>query len=134
MAELVGGDADEHGNPAVRTIEVLLDEDSERWQVIARLPNARRGFSACACGTKIYFLAGDSRNTDELDTNNSLSSWDAFDVVTRYGEPIHCMGFALPELRRWDSETLSLEERTMPLIDNWGQAVTMPEHPLRWKI
>lgn len=81
----VGGDADEHGNPALRTIEVLHDTDpmDEHWELVAKLPNARRGFSACAAGTKIYFLAGDSRNTDELDTNHSLSSWDAFDVLTR---------------------------------------------------
>ena len=66
-------------------------------------------------GSKIYVFAGDSRITDEEEDGHVVSSWDAFDLATK----------------TWESSSAKQKDRTMPLIDNWGQAValTVKENP-----
>jgi N-acetylneuraminic acid mutarotase len=109
----VGGNVDETESRMTRTIEVLDDESIEhKWDHVTTFPNARVGFSTCAVGTKIYVFAGDARHTDDQDMYHSLSTWDAFDIVTK----------------SWDSSELEEADRTMPLLDNWGQAVAVDLH------
>jgi hypothetical protein len=62
-------------------------------------------------GDRIYVFSGDTRHTDEQDDYHTLSTWDAFNVTTN----------------AWESTRLGPLDRTMPLIENWGQAVAMPE-------
>lgn len=113
----VGGDVDDAGNQTLRTIEVYVDA-TDCWEHVTDFPNARKGFSTCAIGSKIFVFAGDSRNSDEHDDNHSLSTWDAFDI----------------EQRQWESQWRDYRLRTMPLIDNWGQAVAMPGTTAAWQI
>jgi hypothetical protein len=112
---LVGGDVDEAGNQTLRTIEVL-SHDELSWALVTDFPNARCGFSTCSVGTKIYVFSGDSRLTDEHDNDHTFSTWDAFDVCSLV----------------WESSHRGFLDRHMPLIDNWGQAVTMPSSALCW--
>jgi hypothetical protein len=54
-------------------------------------------------------FAGDGRHSDEHEDNLTVSSWDAFDV----------------DSGNWESQNTPYKQRTMPLIDNWGQAVAV---------
>jgi hypothetical protein len=96
----VGGDVDAFGNQTIRTIEVLDDSrglDLAHWELLTEFPNARKGFSTCAVGSKIFVFSGDSRTTDAHDDDMSLSTWDAFDVLTG----------------KWDSQHTDVAHRTM---------------------
>ena len=92
----------------MRTIEALKSDESG-WEHVTDFPNKRRGFSACAVDHKIYVFAGDARHTDDSDDYQTLGTWDAYDTTTR----------------KWDSSSVPDSERTMPLIENWGQAVAV---------
>ena len=59
--------------------------------------------------SKIYVFAGDARHTDDSDDYQTLGTWDAYDTSSG----------------RWDSSSVPDSERTMPLIENWGQAVAV---------
>jgi N-acetylneuraminic acid mutarotase len=107
----VGGDIDDEGADLVRSIEVLHEaaDGGMSWEVVTVFRNARKGFCACAAGSKIYVFAGDGRITDEHEDNQTLSTWDAFDLGTGI----------------WESQHVDSRLRPMPLIDNWGQALAL---------
>jgi len=104
---VVGGDVDEYGNQTIRTIE-RFDLQSGTWVFVTSLKEDRRGFSACAIGSKIYVFAGTvlANKDDFLDSN----TWDAYDV----------------EINTWESD-ISVDQShfKMPAIDSWGQAVAL---------
>lgn len=104
----VGGDVDDEGSPATRTIEVY-DKVSNDWKHVTAFKDERRGFSTSAFESKIYIFGGSS------DVSYELNTWDAYDVINL----------------QWDSD-INLNYEKMPLIDCWGQAVTAPAEKLRW--
>jgi Kelch motif len=104
----VGGDVDDEGIQAIRTIEVF-DKCANSWKIITAFKDERRGFSTSSIGSKIYIFGGSSDESYELNT------WDAYDVVQD----------------QWDSDFYSKYEK-MPVIDCWGQAVTVPPEDVVW--
>lgn len=104
----VGGDKDEEGNQAIRTIE-MFDKVSDNWKIITAFKDERRGFSTSSIGSKIYIFGGSSDEFYELNT------WDAYDVNNF----------------KWDSDLNDKYEK-MPVIDCWGQAVTSPQVKITW--
>lgn len=108
----IGGDIDDKGSIATRTIE-SFNRDENRWEFITAFKDERKGFSTCAVGTKIFIFGGDDAlgNEDRYDCN----TWDCYDVATS----------------KWDSDVLGRTHQ-MPLIDSWGQAVSIPELSLTY--
>jgi Kelch motif len=104
----VGGDVDDEGLQAIRTIEVF-DKCMNSWRIITAFKDERRGFSTSSIGSKIYIFGGSS------DEHYELNTWDAYDVTDG----------------QWDSDLYNKYEK-MPLIDCWGQAVTFPPEDLVW--
>ena len=104
----VGGDVKENGEQAIRTIE-KFDKDMNCWVTVTAFKDERRGFSTSSHGSKIFIFGGSSEE------NYDQNTWDAYDVV---------------ELQ-WDSDLLDKYQK-MPLIDCWGQAVTVPSGKMTW--
>ena len=104
----VGGDVDDEGNPATRTIEVY-DKALNVWKHVTAFKDERMGFSTSSFESKIYIFGGSS------DVSYELNTWDAFDVCNL----------------QWDSD-INLNYEKMPLIDCWGQAVTAPPVKMLW--
>lgn len=104
----VGGDVNDEGTQAIRTIEVF-DKCMNTWRIVTAFKDERRGFSTSAIGSKIYIFGGSS------DEHYELNTWDAYDVTQN----------------QWDSDLYNKYEK-MPLIDCWGQAVTVPPDDIQW--
>jgi hypothetical protein len=108
----VGGDVDEAGDQVTRTIE-RYDEERGQWQLVASFTDERRGFSTCPVGHKIFVFGGSFSQNDNYDSYRD--TWDVFDTRT-------CS---------WESSQSSVYNR-MPVIDDWGQAVTVPSSRITW--
>ena len=101
----VGGDVDSAGKQATRTIEMFNDFTC-RWELVANFKDERKGFSTCAVGSKIYIFGGkDSQNY-------TMNTWDSYEV----------------ERRVWQSDVDKNSCYRMPVIDDWGQAVSVCEN------
>jgi N-acetylneuraminic acid mutarotase len=105
----VGGDVNDAGEQAIRTIE-MFNQDRNCWEHVTAFKDERKGFSTCAIGSKIYIFGG---SCDE--EQYELNTWDAFDVLSH----------------QWDSDTRGQYQK-MPAIDPWGQAVAMPPEEFTW--
>jgi N-acetylneuraminic acid mutarotase len=99
----VGGDMDNAGNLITRTIEKYND-DLNIWEFVTTFKDERRGFSTCAVNHKIYVFGGSFSNGEVYN-----DTWDVFDAI----------------LNIWES-SLTNKYNSMPTIDDWGQAVTLP--------
>lgn len=108
----VGGDVDDRGEQLTRTIEKFNDQ-KQLWEHVASFKDERRGFSTCCVGHKIYVFGGSFNQDDRNETYND--TWDVFNTET-------CS---------WESSEISSYNR-MPIIDDWGQATTMPCTSVTW--
>lgn len=106
----IGGDVDDSGQQLLvtRSIE-RFNEELNEWEYISTFKDERKGFSTCAVGSNIYIFGGSALSESYNDT------WDIFDTKTRI----------------WESSKLPAYSK-MPPIDDWGQAITIPNSRASW--